>query len=188
MLGPLVHGAYHAPGALRSDDRLFEFERVPLGHCFTHRLTIFRHAEHAERGGTMVREVAVEIAPAAIFGGIDTHHRVALSRHGRAIHLQVMSAAERGGRLPGIDRDLLSTPGAQFPQLGDGETDRCERSGAGLADAERRGQDWIADTRDFDGAGALAVPPGDGKNRAQRSVAHGLTSNNARSIASPIAR
>jgi hypothetical protein len=30
--------------------------------------------------------------------------------------------------------------------------------------------------------------PGDGKNRAQRGVAHGFSSNNARSIASPIAR
>ena len=136
----------------------------------------------------MVREVAVEIAPAAVLGGIDAHHHVALSRHGRAVHLHVMPAAERGGRLPGIDRDLLSTPGAQFPQLGDGEADRRERGGAGLADAERRGQDWIGDSGDFDGAGALGVPPGDGKNRAQRSVAHGFSSNNARSIASPIAR
>ena len=188
MLGPLVHGAHHAAGALRGDDRLFEFERVPLGHCFAHRLAILRHAEHAERGGTMVREVAVEIAPAAVLGGIDTHHHVALSRHGRAVQFHVMPAAERGGRLPGIDRNLLSTPGAQFPQLGDGEADRRERGGAGLADAERRGQDWIGDSGDFDGAGALGVPPGDGKNRAQRSVAHGFSSNNARSIASPIAR
>src|SRR5262249_12456257 len=188
MPDPLVHGAYHAASALRSDDRLFEFERVPLGHCFAHRLTIFRYVEHAERSSTMVREVAVEIAPAAILGGIDAHHHIALSRHGRAVHLHVMPAAEPGGRWPGIARDLLPTPGAQSPQIGDGEADRRERSGAGLADAERRRQDWIADSGDFDFAGALAVPPGDGKNRAQRSVAHGLTSNNARSIASPIAR
>src|SRR5262245_25986590 len=115
MLGPLVYGAHHAAGALGGYDRLLEFERIPLGHCFAHRLAIFRHAEHAERGSTMVREVAVEIAPAAVLGGINAHHRVALSRHGRAVQLHVMPATERGGRLPGIDRDLLSTPGAQFP-------------------------------------------------------------------------
>src|SRR5262249_50130713 len=153
----LVHGAYHAAGALRSDDRLLELERIPLGHCFAHRLAIFRHAEHAERSGTMVREVTVEIAPAAILGGIDARHRVAFSRHRRAVPLHIMSAAERGGRLPGIDRALLSPPGAQFLQLGDGEAARRERGGAGLADAERRGQDWIANPGDFDFAGALAV-------------------------------
>ena len=45
--GPFVHGAHHAAGALRGDDRLLELERVPLRHRLAHRLAIFRHAEHA---------------------------------------------------------------------------------------------------------------------------------------------
>ena len=109
----------------------------------------------------MVREVAVQIAPAAVLGGIDAHHRVALGRHGRPVHLHVVPAAERGGRLAGIDRDLLTTPGAQLPQIGDGEADRRERGGAGLADAERRRQDRIGAAGDLDRAGALLAPAGD---------------------------
>src|SRR5438093_934886 len=97
VLGPLVHGAHHAAGALRGNDRLLELERIPLRHRLTHGLAILRHAEHAERGGAMVREVAVEVAPASVLGRIDAHHRVALGRHGRPVHLHVVPAAERGG-------------------------------------------------------------------------------------------
>ena len=170
------HGAHHAPGALRGDDRLLELERVPLRHRLAHRLAIFRHAEHAEGGGTMVREIAVEIAPAAVLGRIDAHHRVALGRHGRPVHLHVTPAAERGGRLAGIDRDLLAPPGAQFPQIGDGEADRRERGGTGLADAERRRQDRIGAAGDLDRAGALLGPAGDRQQRAQSIIGHGRDS------------
>ena len=172
VLGPFGHGAHHAPGALRGDDRLLEFERVPLRHRLAHRLAIFRHAEHAEGGGTMVREIAVEIAPAAVLGRIDAHHRVALGRHGRPVHLHITPAAERGGRLAGIDRDLLATPGAQFPQIGDGEADRRERGGTGLADAERRRQDRIGTAGDLDRTGAFLGPAGDRQQRAQSIIGH----------------
>src|SRR5207245_6354072 len=72
------------------------------------------YAEHAERSGAMVREIAVEIAPATVLRRIDAHHRVALGRHLRAVQLHVMPAAERGRRLATIDRDVLSTSRAQF--------------------------------------------------------------------------
>ena len=49
--------AHHAAGALGGDDRLLELERVPLRHRLAHRLAVFRHAEHAQRGGAVVREV-----------------------------------------------------------------------------------------------------------------------------------
>src|SRR5262249_7109763 len=138
VLGPFGHGAHHAPGTVRGDDRLLEFEGVPLRHCFTHCLALFRHAEYTEGGGTMVREIAVEIAPAAILGRVDTHYRVTLGGHGRSVQLHVMPTAERGGCLAGIDRDLLATPRAQGPQIGDGEADGRKRGSTGLADAERR--------------------------------------------------
>ena len=176
MLRPFVHGAHHAAGAFRGDDRLLELERVPLRHRLAHRLAIFRHAEHAESGGAMVREIAVEIAPAAILSRIDAHHRVALGRHGRPVHLHVLSAAQRGGRLAGIDRDLLAAPGAQLPQIGDGEADRRERGGAGLADAERRRQYRIGAAGDLDRAGALLGPAGDRQQRAQSIIGHGRNS------------
>ena len=94
VLGPFVHGSHHTAGALRGDDRLLELERVPLRHCLAHRLAIFRHAEHTEGGRTMVREIAVEIAPAAVLRRIDAHYGVALGRHRRAVQLHVMPAAE----------------------------------------------------------------------------------------------
>src|SRR2546422_3936884 len=74
----------------------------------------------------MVREIAVEIAPAAVPGRIGAHHRVALGRHGRAVHLHVVRAAERGRGLARIDRGLLAAARAQFPEIGDGEADRQE--------------------------------------------------------------
>ena len=147
VLGPFGHGAHHAPGALRGDDRLLEFEGVPLRHRLAHRRALFWHAEHAEGGGTMVREIAVEIAPAAVLGRINPHHGITLGRYWRPVHLHVTPTAERGSRLAGIDRDLLAPPGAQFPQIGDGEADRRERRGTGLADAERRRQDRIGSRR-----------------------------------------
>ena len=150
VLGPFGHRTHHAPGAMRGDDRLLELERVPLRHRLAHCLAIFRHAEHAEGSSTMVREIAVEIAPAAVLGRIDAHHRVALGRHGRPVQLHVTPATERGGRLAGIDRDLLAPPGAQFPQIGGGEANRRERGGTGLTDAERRRQDRIGAAGDLD--------------------------------------
>ena len=120
----------------------------------------------------MVREIAVEIAPATVLCRIDAHHRVALGRHLRAVQLHVMPAAERGRRLATIDRDVLSTSRAQLPQIGDGEASRRKRSGAGLADAERRWQDRIGAAGDLDRAGAFLGPAGYRQDRAQSIVDH----------------
>jgi hypothetical protein len=121
----------------------------------------------------MVREITVEIAPAAILGRIDAHHRIALGRHGRPVQLHVTPAAERGGRLAGIDRDLLATPGTQLPQIGDGEADRRERGGTGLADAERRRQDRIGAAGDLDRVGAFLAPASNRQKRTQSIISHG---------------
>ena len=67
----------HAAGALCGDDRLLEVGGVPGGNGARHRIAILRHAEHAERGRAMIGEIAVEIAPAAVPGGIDAHDAVA---------------------------------------------------------------------------------------------------------------
>ena len=93
VLGQFVHRAHHAPSAVRGDDRLLKLEGVPLCDGFAYCLAIFRHAEYAEGGGTMVREVAVDVAPAAVLGRIDAHYLVALGREGRSVHLHVMPAA-----------------------------------------------------------------------------------------------
>ena len=58
-------------------------------------------------------------------------------------------------------------PVRSVPQIGDGEADRGERGGAGLADAERRRQDRIGVAGDLDRAGALAAPAGDRQDRTQ---------------------
>ena len=81
VLGPIFQVPHHAPGAVPGDDRLLKLESVPMCHRVAHRLAIFRHSEYAEGGGTIVREIAVEIAPAAVLGRIDAHYRVALGRN-----------------------------------------------------------------------------------------------------------
>src|SRR5262249_21689584 len=103
---------HHAPGPLRGDDCLLQLERVPLRYRLAHCLTLFRHAEHTEGSSPVVREIAVEIAPAAILGRIDAHHRVALSRHGCPVQVHITPATERGSRLAALDCDLLAPPGA----------------------------------------------------------------------------
>ena len=84
-----------------------------------------------------------------------------------------MPAAERRGRLTRVDRDLLTAPGPQGPQIGDGEADRRQRGGAGLADAERRRQDRIGAAGDLDGARLLVAPAGGRQDRAQSLIGHG---------------
>ena len=62
----------------------------------------------------------------------------------------LLAAAERAGCLPAIDRNVLATPGAHFPQIGHSKADRRERHCAGLADAKRRRQYRIGATGDLD--------------------------------------
>ena len=77
MLRPLRVRAHHAAGALGGDDRLLQVQRVPVSHCLATAARSSAHAQHAQRGGAMVGEVAVQVAPAAILGGIDAHDRIA---------------------------------------------------------------------------------------------------------------
>ena len=45
------------------------------------------------RIGAVVREIGVDVAPAAVFGRVHTHYRVAVSPDLGAVHLQIMPAA-----------------------------------------------------------------------------------------------
>ena len=118
MLGPFRHAAHHAAGALGGDDRLFEFERVPFGDRLAHRLLVLGDAQHFERGGAMVREIGVDVAPAPVLGRVHAHDRVALVRDLGLFHLEVMAAAQRRGGAPRIDGDPLLLAAAQFPEIG----------------------------------------------------------------------
>ena len=173
--GCLAHSsmrAHHAARALGGDDRLLELERVPLRHRLAHRVAILRNAEHAQRGGAMVREIAVDIAPAAVLRRIDAHHRVALGRHRRAVHLQVMAAAQRRGGVARYRPRPPAAPGAQLPQIGDREPGRGERGGARLADPERRRQYRIGAAGDLDAPARVLGPAGDRQDGAQRFIDH----------------
>src|SRR5262249_60401778 len=170
---PLVRGAHHAAGAFRGDDGFFQLEGVPFGHRLPHGFAVFRHTEHAERRRAMVREIAVEITPAPVLCRIRAHHGVALSRYGGAVHLHVVRAAQRGGGLARVYRDLLAAPGAQLPELGGGEADRRERGRTRLTDAEGRRQGRIGIARDLDGAGARVTPAGGPQGRAHPILTRG---------------
>src|ERR1700730_5156063 len=140
MLSPFGHAAHHAAGAAGGDDRLLELARIPTCYGLSHRLAVFLAAEDAERRGAVVREVGVDIAPTAVLGRIHAHHPIALVPDLGAVHFEIMPAAQRGDRLAQIDRDTLAPAGAQFPEVGGGETGggECRRTGrtdAGTASA-----------------------------------------------------
>ena len=83
-----------------------------------------------------------------------------------------MPAAQRGDRLAQIDRDILAPAGAQFPEIGSGETGGGEGRRTGRPDAERRRQHRIGAAGDLDRAAPLLGPAGDRQDRAQRVMCH----------------
>src|SRR5262249_14397925 len=78
MFRPFRVRSRHAPGALRSNDRLLEICSVPSGDCARHGLTMRRYAEDAECRRAMIGKIAVEIGPAPVPGRIETHNGVSL--------------------------------------------------------------------------------------------------------------
>src|SRR6185312_6985272 len=102
--------------------RFLEIGGVPVRHGATDGFTILVDAKHLERHGAMVREVAMEVAPSAVAAGIETHDAVARRRNRTVAELHVGPAAQRGGGLAQIDRDLLAATGTQFPEVRSGES------------------------------------------------------------------
>ena len=83
--------------------------------------------------------------PAPIFrrpGLSDGPHRLVIlvddgfERAARVRPLQVAGAAQTGGRMPDINRDLLAPPRLHLPKVGNGHPDAGEYGGAGLPDLE----------------------------------------------------
>ena len=148
MPRPLFFGANHPTRTMRGNDGLFEFERVPLRYRFTYCLAIFRNTENFKRCLAMIGKVAVQIAPAIVLRRISAHDRIAPVRHGRAIHLEIGTAAQRSGRLARVDCDLLTPSGPDFPEIGHRQTNCSESCRARLTDTEWRSQYWIAAASD----------------------------------------
>src|SRR5438132_264805 len=83
-----------------------------------HGVAGFLAAENLERGGAVVREIGVDVAPPPVLGRVHAHDGIAVAAHLDAVDLQIGPAAQRGGRVPQIDRDFLTLAGAQLPQIG----------------------------------------------------------------------
>src|ERR1700730_4639855 len=98
MLRPFGLAAHHAAGAAGGDDRLLELEGIPTCYGLSHRLAVFLAAKDAQRGGAVVREVGMDVAPAAVLGRIHAHHRVAVVPDLGAVPLQIMPDATRCAR------------------------------------------------------------------------------------------
>src|SRR3989449_949 len=77
-------------------------------------------------------EVTVELDPASVSGSIEARDGMPSAGRLAAVHPEITLAAECGRRGPRIDRDPLSSPAANPPQLGG----RQPRS----RDARRRGR------------------------------------------------
>ena len=166
MLCPFGVRAHHAAGTFGGDDRLLEIGGVPVQHRARHCLAIFLHAEHAQRGGAMVGEVAVQVAPAAILGRIDAHDGVARVRDLAVAKLHVMAAAQRRRGLAQIDRNRLLPSGAHLPQRGGSEPGRGQRRGAGHADTEWSRNDRVGAAGECHRVRAVGGPAGGRQNRA----------------------
>ena len=121
MLRPLGVGPDHAAGAFGGDDRFLQVGGVPVQHRLCHGIAVFRHAEHAQRRGAVVGEVGVDVAPAAVFGRVDAHDRIAPGGDLAVAEFHVMAAAQGCGGMADVDRDGLAAAGAQFPQVGGGK-------------------------------------------------------------------
>ena len=119
----------------------------------------------------MIWEIAVQVVPPAIFGRIYPHDRRALPGDRAAVDLQVLAAAQRCGGSPRVDRNLLTTAGAQFPQVRHGQAHRRQAGRRGVPDAEGRREYRIISPRNLNLAGKCAIPSG---NRQQllQSVVH----------------
>ena len=73
---PLRLRASHAAGTIRGNDGLLEVGGVPGGNGTRHGVAILRHTKHGKRRRAMVGEIAVQITPASVPRGIDTHDAV----------------------------------------------------------------------------------------------------------------
>ena len=92
----------------------------------------------------MVREVGMNIAPAAVLGRINAHDRVAARGYLTIAQLHVMATAQRRCRLTHINADRLTPAGAMFPHTGGGDPGRGQRRRASRSDAEGRRQDRVS--------------------------------------------
>ena len=173
MLCPLGLRSHHSAGTLGGDDRFLEIGGVPVQHRLRHCVAVLGHPEHAQRGGAMVGEVAVQVAPAAILGGIHAHDGVAPVRHLAIAQLHVVAAAQRRGGLPHIDRNGLAAPGARFPQIR-GRKPRCGQCRrTGHSDAERCRQNGIGAAGERHAVSACSGYAGNRQDRAQGLFRHG---------------
>ena len=173
MLRPLGLRPHHAASALRGDDRLLEIGGVPVEHRLRHSVAVFRNPEHAQRGSAMIGEVAVQVAPAAVLGGIHAHDRVAPVRHLAIAQLHVVAAAQRRCGLAHIDRYGLTAPGAQLPQIRGREPGCGQRCRTGHPDAERCRQNGIGATGERHAVSACSGHTGNRQDRAQGLFRHG---------------
>jgi hypothetical protein len=89
---------------------------------------------------------------------LNPHDVIAFGQQLTVTKLDVVSAAEGGGRLADIDRYLLTPPGALFPKANFGQSGGCDGRGTGRANSKGRGQYWVGASRECDGVGCLRCP------------------------------
>ena len=167
MLSPFGHGPHHAAGSPGGDDGFLKFQGIPLGHRAPHGIAVFRHAQHTQGGVPVVGEIAVQVAPAPVFGRIHPHYRRAFPSHRRAVEFQVLAAAKGRRGPPRVDGNVLTTPSAEFPKVRHGEAHGRQAGRRGFPDSEGRGQYRVNSARKLDLTGPRVVPTGNRKQFLQ---------------------
>jgi hypothetical protein len=105
----------------------------------------------------MMREIGVQLNPAAIACRVEAHHRIAQGRRRPVVHAQIALAAKRRQRAPHLHLDALPATGTQPKAFGGSEARRSDRGGGERADTvDRRQARILAGQRNGVESGGIA--------------------------------
>ena len=105
------------PRATHCDDRFLQLQGIPAGYRLSNSLSILFDTQHRKSRIAVIREVAVQIAPAPILGGIHAHQRMPLGCNRLSVLCHVAAAAHRCRGLAYINPDILSAPCSNLPEV-----------------------------------------------------------------------
>ena len=168
QLQPLLFAAHEACATACFDDRVLEFEPVPLRDRFFDIRLHRRRARYLEVDVAQVEKIAVQVHPAAVFQLIEAGDLLGIFGRTLAVDFQIARAAHRRRRRAPFDAHALLPACFQLPQLGGGEPGRRNHRGAWRDDLVTRRKHRIA-ARDLDRIRGRCRQAGDLHELLQRS-------------------
>src|SRR5688572_14976220 len=151
MGSPLIFAAYEARARARGHDRVFERLSVPLCDSRGHALALVLALQHVFLALAVVIELALEVdvpavlrsegAKADVAALIPDNVQWCLPLDG--LDLRVAAASHCRCRVLDGNEHVLGLAGAVLPDARGQETARADEGGAGFAEPECSGEDWV---------------------------------------------